>query len=358
MIEDVYKLLANRLDTLPNGFPPTADEVELRILAKLFTQDEAYIASNLRLKLETADQICERIGHDPVDTLKVLKAMSRKGLINAGRTQDGLGFGLLPFVVGIYEMQVGNIDEELAYLFDAYYKQVFASTMQIQPTFHRVIPVNTSVKMDLEIKPYESAAEIVAQAEAWGILDCICRKQKMLVGDPCDHPIDVCMAFSNRPGAFNNTHNIKAVSLDEALFTLERAAKAGLVHSVSNTQEEISYICNCCTCSCGILRGMAEMGLGSVIARSAFVNNVNEDLCLGCEDCLDYCQFSALTVNVIAMIDQLRCVGCGVCISVCPEDALYLTRRPIEDVSLPPVTHSEWLKERANARGIDLDLIL
>jgi Na+-translocating ferredoxin:NAD+ oxidoreductase subunit B len=180
----------------------------------------------------------------------------------------------------------------------------------------------------------------------------------MLIGDPCDHPIDVCMALSKTPGAFENSPTIRGLSLEEALGTLERAANAGLVHSVSNRQEEISYICNCCTCSCGILRGLAEMGLANVIARSAFVNNVNEELCIGCEDCLDFCQFSALMFNDIAVVDQLRCVGCGVCVTACPEGALHLIRRPLEEVISPPVTHHEWLIERANARGIDITSII
>jgi electron transport complex protein RnfB len=54
--------------------------------------------------------------------------------------------------------------------------------------------------------------------------------------------------------------------------TLRRAAEAGLVHSVSNSVEGTYYICNCCTCSCGILRGMAELGIANVVASSAFVN--------------------------------------------------------------------------------------
>lgn len=358
MTSEAYKSLAERLDSLPNGFPPAADGIELRLLAKLFSPSEASLALNLKLTLETADQISGRIDSDYDNTLKMLKDMARKGLINAGRIDQGLGFGLLPFVVGIYEMQMSTLDEELASLFDEYYRQVFASTMEIQPTFHRIIPVNQSVRMDMEIKPYESVAEIIRQAKAWGVLDCICRKQKMLMGDPCNHPIDICMALSKTPGAFDNSNTIKALSLEEALGTLDRAARSGLVHSVSNNQKGISYICNCCTCSCGILRGMAELGISNVIARSAFVNQVDDDLCLACEDCLSYCQFSALYIERIVNVNHQRCVGCGVCVPSCHEGALSLIRRPVEEVVPPPTTHKEWLDARATARGIDINKVL
>ena len=33
MSQEAYKKLAERLDALPNGFPPTEDGVELRLLA-------------------------------------------------------------------------------------------------------------------------------------------------------------------------------------------------------------------------------------------------------------------------------------------------------------------------------------
>ena len=83
------------------------------------------------------------------------------------------------------------------------------------------------------------------------------------------------------------------------------AADAGLVHSVSNNQSDLWYICNCCTCSCGILRGMAEMGIANVVARSAFVNRVHEDLCIACGECLEACQFDALSLDDVIAVNEV-----------------------------------------------------
>ena len=41
MTVDPYRRLAERLDALPAGFPATADGAELRVLAVLFTPEEA-----------------------------------------------------------------------------------------------------------------------------------------------------------------------------------------------------------------------------------------------------------------------------------------------------------------------------
>jgi hypothetical protein len=54
----------------------------------------------------------------------------------------------------------------------------------------------------MEIKPYESAVDLITQAKL-GSVRLHCRKQKMLMGDPCNHPIDICMALSKTPGAFD-----------------------------------------------------------------------------------------------------------------------------------------------------------
>jgi electron transport complex protein RnfB len=358
MDETVYQRLAQRLDELPNGFPPAPDGIELRMLAYLYTPEEAGLAASLRLTLETCDEVAQRLGRDPQKTRTQLKSMARRGLINAGRTEGGLGYGLLPFVVGIYEMQVASLDAEMARMFEDYYHQAFGAILAVQPPVHRVIPVGQSLQAGTEIQPYESAAEIVRSAQAWGVLDCICRKQKALVGEPCSHPVDVCMALSQHPGAFDQSSVVRALTVDEALQTLDRAAKAGLVHSVSNSQHGLGYICNCCTCACGILRGIAELGILNAVAHSAFINTVDEDLCNACAACLEGCQFNALHLDLVMTVDALHCVGCGVCVPLCPEEALSLVRRPVQEALPPPLGETEWRQERATARGRPLENVL
>ena len=360
MSQSAYKKLAERLDALPNGFPPTEDGVELEMLARLFTPEEAELAAQLRLTKEVPEQVAKRLGRDTAEVRTLLKGMARKGLIAAGRTEGGLGYGLLPFVVGIYENQAGSIDKEFAALFESYYKQSFAKVMGTQPQYHRVVPVNESIKVDMEVRPFESASDLVNGAQAWGVLDCICRKQKALIGEGCEHPIDVCMTIANIPDAFNNHPFIRPLTQDEALSTLRRAAEAGLVHSVSNNQQGVHYICNCCSCSCGILRGMAELGIANVIAHSPYINQVDDLVCNGCEDCIEFCQFDALSMGDAGVVElnTVRCVGCGVCVPVCSTGALGMVPRPESDVILPPATIKEWGAKRAAERGINLTDVL
>jgi H+/Na+-translocating ferredoxin:NAD+ oxidoreductase subunit B len=353
-----YKRLAERLDNLPNGFPPTEDGSELRVLQALFSAQEAELAAQLRLPYETAEQIAERLQVDSESTRQMLKSMAKRGLIRAGKTEGGLGYGLLPFVVGIYENQVGSLTKEFAQLFEAYYVQAFSQALRFQPAFHRVVPVGESIKMNMRVEPYESAAGVIESAQSWGVIDCICRVQTALIGKPCKHPVDVCMIFSPKPKAFANTTQVKELTKEGAYATLKRADEAGLVHCISNNQRGDWYICNCCTCSCGILRGMAELGIANVVASSAFVNSVDENLCNACGLCVEYCQFDALAVDQMASVNRSKCVGCGVCVSACSEEALSLVRRPEEEIKPVPVNIIDWGMQRAQDRGIDLSTLL
>lgn len=346
-----YRRLARSLDALPNGFPPSADEADLRLLAKLFTPEEADLAADLLPDYETFQQIGQRLGRDPRAAAGLLKEMAAKRVIGIGKTEQGrLGFKLMPFVVGFYEAQNGIMDAEFAQLFEDYFRAGFGESLRVDPQVHRVVPVGVSVSNTMEVRPFESVSALVDQALSVGVIDCICRTQKALIGESCGHPVDVCMVLSDQQDAFKEEGSfVRPLTHAEAEQTLRRAAQAGLVHCVSNNQRDLWYICNCCTCSCGVLRGMADLGIANVVARSAFVNRVDAQRCEGCGACLDACAFGAITIDYTAQINETRCVGCGVCVGACPAYALSLERRPgVED---PPLDERAWGLARAAARG-------
>jgi hypothetical protein len=76
---DCYQRLATVLDTIPNGYPATDTGVELRILEKLFTPEEAELAAELHLTKETAEEIAVRTSRERLETYKMLKTMAKKG---------------------------------------------------------------------------------------------------------------------------------------------------------------------------------------------------------------------------------------------------------------------------------------
>jgi electron transport complex protein RnfB len=142
----------------------------------------------------------------------------------------------MPFVVGIYEEQLPCLDKELAMLFEEYYQETKGGgeLVRAPPPGHRVVPVEEALAFEPEIFPYERASQLLEEARAWGVRQCICRLQQILVGKGCDYPTEVCLIFASVEGAFDHSGVTRALSKEEALRILRETEEAGLVHSTAN----------------------------------------------------------------------------------------------------------------------------
>ncbi|MGY5880594.1 MAG: 4Fe-4S binding protein, partial [Candidatus Thorarchaeota archaeon] len=352
-----YEELALVLDTIPNGYPAVEDGTHIKILKWIFTPEEAELTSKLKLSGETAQEVAERLDR-PVDELEaLLDIMRSKGQINSwmSKRAGARKYGLMPFAVGIYEDQVGRIDGEFAQLLESYFKQGFKQVVATEPVIFQVLPVNKSISTELEIHPYQTAEHMIESASSWGVRECVCKKQKELIGEPCSYPTTVCLAFvPNAENYFDNSEITKPISKEEALKLLKEAEDAGLVHCTYNVQAGHTYICNCCTCCCGVLRGVEVLDKPREFIKTDFVMTVNADLCTGCETCLDRCQFGALSIpEDVTVVDKTRCIGCGVCAIVCPESALEIVKIETPDKPPTPENQMDWMTKRAMGRGVD-----
>lgn len=357
MDEEVYKRLAERLDALPNGFSKTDSGIELRLLANLFTPEEASLAAVMRIHHQPAPDIASQAGAEPQRAYKVLKDMARKGLVRIKKGKGELSFGLMPFVVGFYEEQLPRLDPELAQLVEQYMLETRFRVAAQEPSVHRVIPVDEAVPYQLGVFAHEQASALLKGAKSWAVRDCICRVQQSLVGKGCERPREACLTFAPVENVFDHDQVGRPISLKEALEILKQAEQAGLVHTTGNYQDGHSYICNCCPCCCGVLRGLTEFDIPNAVASSGFYTRVDSEICSGCGDCLERCHFSALSVpDGTCQVEVSHCVGCGLCITSCSTGALRLERR--EGYIPPPATFSEWMIQRADQRGISLDDIL
>ena len=344
----IYQKLAEQLDKIPNGFPKTKSGVELKILKKLFSPEEAKLASSLSLELQTIKTISENNNAVEADVKVLLIGMVKKGLIELKKEEGkGLVFCLIPFVVGFYERQNAKIDKEFAKLFEDYYNEAFHEIMMVDPSVHRIIPIEKSIPVNIDVMPYEKASTYLDNAKSWGVLNCICRVQKKLIGQACKHTLENCIVFSGKENAFNRTDDIKAISKQEALKILTDSDEEGLVHSTNNAQKDVSYICNCCSCSCGVLQGIAKYGSLNSVASSDFYAVVDEELCNACEICIDRCQFNALEIrDDVCSINTSFCFGCGLCVTTCTSGALSLQKKNSEEITPPPLSENEWREKR------------
>lgn len=351
MDRNVYRQLAEALDRTPNGFPATGSEVELRLLAKMFAPEEALLASVMGLTPEPVAVIAERAGVAPEDASAALSRMAAKGLVGAARQGGPALFALRPFIVGSYESQLPRMDAELAALVEQYFQETRGKIARDLPYLHRVLPVEQAIPFELEIFPHERAAELLDGARSWAVRSCICRVQQRLVGKGCDHPLENCLVFAPVGGVFDGDAVNRGITKQEALEILREAAESGLIHSTGNYSSGNHYICNCCTCCCGVLRNVADLGMSWTVARSGFRALVDDHSCTGCGACADRCQFHALSISMgTCHVDARHCSGCGQCTMACPVGAMSLLRLSESDAVKPPADAEEWRAERAQLR--------
>ena len=159
--------------------------------------------------------------------------------------------------------------------------------------------------------------------------------------------------------AFDHSQVQRPITKEESLRILREAEQNGLVHSTGNQQDLSNYICNCCTCCCGILRGVTEFDIPAAVAHSGFYSVVDVAICSGCEECLVACNFNALSItDGVCVVDYSHCVGCGLCALACSTGALHLEVRSDNDRAIPPSDIKEWRLQRAQERNISIFDIL
>ena len=347
---DIYEKLRTHLDSLPAGFPATESGVELRILKRLFTPEEAGLALHVSMKLEPAAVIAGRAGLPEEATDIRLKQMSRKGLIFSIEAPDRPHvYMAAQFVIGIWEYHVNDLDPEFVRDMDEYLPVLSRTAFSRVPQL-RTIPVGKSISAGMEVLPYEQAEEIVRKQTTFLVAPCICRREHQLKGAGCEKLMEACLVFGWGAEYYARNGLGRFITLEETLEILKMAEEQGLVLQPSNSQDIVN-ICCCCGDCCQVLKHLKTQPVPAAAVASPFVAALDPELCTGCGTCQDRCQMDALTMaDALAVLNTDRCIGCGLCVTTCPSGALTLQRKPPERQPAIPKNPREALILRAKAR--------
>jgi ferredoxin len=213
--------------------------------------------------------------------------------------------------------------------------------IQFEDTYHgKVVPLSAATQLvavnedirlgDLEkIIPYQKAREIILKnPDHIVVIDCPCRAARK---HPC-LPMDVCLVVGEPFASFVVEHQPKRsrwITSQQAQQVLKEEDERGHVHHAFFKDAMLGRfyaICNCCTCCCAALQ--AQRSGTPMLASSGYVARVEDSLCIGCGDCTQTCNFTAITISTAAVIDDEKCMGCGICVNHCPQDAIHLERLP------------------------------
>jgi len=352
MSKDIYEKLAHHLDNLPGGFPPTESGVELRILHRLFSPEEAELAIHLTLIPEEPRVIARRARLGTDEAAARLEEMSRKGLIFRIQSGDGPPrYMAAQYVIGIWEYHVNDLDPELIrdmheYLPTFLDMETWKKTPQL-----RTVPVGKSIDNTQEILTYENAEELVRAQRRFAVAPCICRREAEIMGNGCGKPVETCLVFGAASDYYVRNGIARKIDKQKALDILKEADKEGLVLQPSNAQKIVN-ICCCCGCCCQVLKSFKRYPQPATLVSTPFVTSLNPSTCEGCGVCVDRCQMEALLLeDEKPVLDVDRCIGCGLCVSTCPTGSLTLVRKPDSEQPEIPRNMTEALLKLSRVRG-------
>ena len=350
MSEDVYTRLREFMDSLPGGYPATPTGVEIKLLEKLFTPEQAELTMKLGQEPEDVQSIAARTGIDEKELAERLEELALKGCIFRVRDGEKRSYQAYQFVVGVYEFQLNSLDREFAELFEEYLPHIGLSMAQAKTSQMRVIPLESSVEATPAVETYNRLRDLVREQEIISVEPCICRKEQGLLDNECEKPKETCIGFGDFARYYIDNGMGRQISVDEALKVLDMAEEAGLVACPTNSQK-LEAICCCCSCCCPILRFAKVMPRPADSVTSYYEAKLDEGECNSCGLCADRCQMDAIEEgeDAYGIVDG-RCIGCGLCVAECPTEAISMEPKP--GTEPPPPTFDDTLNRIGSERGL------
>lgn len=188
------------------------------------------------------------------------------------------------------------------------------------------VPVSIAIHGQQTILDLSSIENLLRDAEIIALEDCGCRMK----WNKCDAPTDVCISLDDR-GHDSTKQGARKISLAQALITLQRSHRAGLVHMAFtfDGKDKPEVICSCCSCCCHSLSALVRFGMPDAVVASQYIAQQDRDTCNNCGTCAQRCQFKARQLNAdnTLVFNSAKCFGCGLCLSTCPTRSIKLVRR-------------------------------
>ena len=330
--------LIDRLNKYPIGL---VDNEKLRqILTLLFSEKEAFIASRFPLEEATLPELTRLTRIAPERLEPILSRMADKGLVMDLPYGEKTYYLLVPGLIGFFEFtfmkQRADLPvTELARLMHDYLhddpengqaKEFFGSKTQLT----RSIPYEEHIPVSSTITTYESARDIIRNADFGAVGICYCRHKKEHLDQQCEKgaPVEgICISLGTGARFLVRRGFAKQKSTQELLAVIDHARDLNLTHITDNIRHNPSFICNCCSCCCELLAGI-HSGYQDGVAKARYTLQLDEQACTDCGFCVKACNARALMMRGehkqrLNLLQEI-CLDCGACITNCQKQALSL----------------------------------
>ena len=334
--ENVYRRLQQHLDRMPIGFPATESGVELRLLERLFTPDEAEMALHLSAFPESVEKIHARAKSKGVELAELRETMERlaaKGAVMESTVEGKPRYSKAPLILGMFEFQVNKLTKEMHSDVLQYIDEGFVDAIATKKTTQmRTIPISEEVAPERSIGTYDNARDLVRHsAGPFAVMNCVCRQGMDLQDEPCRQSDirETCLMLKGAATATIASGDAREVSSEEMLGFLDRADDVGMVLQPENTQDP-EFICCCCGCCCVYLTMAKKLPRPAEYFSTNYFARVDAEACTGCETCADRCAMGAISyADGVASVEGRLCIGCGLCVPTCQQDAIHLVEKDV-----------------------------
>ena len=331
-----YKNLIDHYKNWIFGLPDS--EYLLPMLEARFTPEEAQILAQIPFIGHPIEKLSGKLGIPPKELTEKLEYFAEKGIVFKNE-RNGVKFYSLCDSDFVFYRSTGwrkELDDwsyKMANPQNNYWIHAYANTFNGHETQGlRAVPINITIDDPQKVMPYEDILKIIENFEYYAVSMCPCAAKYNVDSEfhECNHNFERCLHF-NDLGRYTVEYGLgREITKEETLEILKRADDEGLVHGVSNSEEGIDTICNCCSCCCVFLDSLVKMP--GIIPRghqpSNYIRAINEENCINCGVCVKTCPMKALElVDKKLVFDPERCLGCGVCITKCKQNAIYLEHR-------------------------------
>jgi ferredoxin len=179
-----------------------------------------------------------------------------------------------------------------------------------------------------QVVPMEDVEKIFELVQGAIRLPCVCRR--VTTGNMNARYCYGLTMDKQLMDSLDDSFSLETLTNEEALDSISKLDKEGLVHSVWTFKTPfIGGLCNCDQ-DCMAYRITHARRDYPVMFRAEWVAQVSADECNGCRLCMRQCQYGAIRYssnNKKVVIDPMACYGCGVCRAVCNKDAITLSPR-------------------------------
>lgn len=346
---ELYKKLAERFDTGQIVGAPMTESL-LKILMLMFNPEEAEVALTLPFQNTHLDDVKTLYPEKSDRIEKILDTMAMGGTVfRDNKPGAGKRYRLLPSLVGWAETPIWHGKptqqaKDLAPLWNEYRKEAFSEEMARGMPLMRVIPIDTSLKDNSEVLPFDVIKPMVEATTYQAVAHCPCRLIARYRDEGCDYSTENCLHFGSM-GRYMVEHGLaRKINKEETLEILKSADDEGLVHIINNMEGHADTICNCCGCCCAFLGPINENRGLDILSYSNYLARVDSDECIGCGTCEERCPMDAIEVlDEVAAVDESVCIGCGICTPACDTEAIRLVLR---EAVKPPPQPMEFMEAR------------